>query len=234
MKAARPLLLIAILALPSLRVIAEPPGEPSVRPGVNDKYLEPNLDVETWIGRFEGESRQIFRSRDEIVVALNLREGLRVGDIGAGTGLFVRPIAAAVGGNGKVFAVEISPRFIEHLEALKKNEQLSQVEVVEGGSRSAKLAANSIDLAFLCDVYHHFEFPSAMLASLRRALRPGGELVVVDFKRIPGQSEEWIVEHVRAGQDVFTREILDAGFELIEKVSIEALEDNYVLRFRSP
>ncbi len=73
-----------------------------------------------------------------------------------------------------------------------------------------------------------------MLASLRRALRPGGELVVVDFKRIPGQSEEWIVEHVRAGQDVFTREILDAGFELIEKVSIEALEDNYVLRFRSP
>ena len=73
-----------------------------------------------------------------------------------------------------------------------------------------------------------------MLASLRLALRPGGELVVVDFKRIPGKTEEWIIEHVRAGQEVFTREILDAGFELIEEVSIAGLEDNYVLRFRSP
>ena len=77
-------------------------------------------------------------------------------------------------------------------------------------------------------------FPSAMLASLRLALRPGAELVVVDFKRIPGESEEWIIDHVRAGQEVFTREILDAGFELLEGISIDTLEDNYVLRFKSP
>lgn len=235
MKAAKSLLLIAMLHVASLPVIAQPStGESSVRPGINDKYLSPTLDVETWIGRFEGESRQIFRARDEIIAALNLREGLRVGDIGAGTGLFMRPIAGAVGGTGEVFAVEISPRFIEHLEAIKEVEHLSQVEVVEGDTRSAKLAENSIDLAFICDVYHHFEFPNAMLASLRLALRPGGDLVVVDFKRIPGKTEEWIIEHVRAGQEVFTREILDAGFELVEEVSIDSLDDNYVLRFRSP
>jgi SAM-dependent methyltransferase len=229
------ILFIAILHAAALPVIALPPtGESSVRPGVNDKYLAPDLDVEVWIERFEGESRQIFRSRAAIVAALNLRNGLRVGDIGAGTGLFMRPIAEAVGRTGKVFAVEISPRFIEHLEAIKQVEQLGAVEIVEGGARSAGLAANSIDLAFICDVYHHFEFPKAMLASLRLALRPAGELVVVDFKRIPGKSEEWILDHVRAGQDVFTREILDAGFELLEEVSIDTLEDNYVLRFRSP
>ena len=86
----------------------------------------------------------------------------------------------------------------------------------------------------MCDTYHHFEYPHSTLASLHQAIRPGGSLVVIDFERIPGESRDWVLEHVRAGKDVFTREIEAAGFELVEQVAIEGLKENYVLRFRRP
>jgi predicted methyltransferase len=210
----------------------DPAREASVKPGINDKYLSPNLDVQTWVERFEGESRQIFNHRNEIAATLGLKPGAVVGDIGAGTGLYTRIFAHQVGKEGTVFAVEISPKFIERLGALSSSEQLPQIQVVTGGDHSTNLPSASIDVAFVCDVYHHFEYPEAMLASLRRALRPDGELVVIDFERIPGKSEDWVVKHVRAGKGVFLEEIQAAGFVLDEEVVVEGLEDNYILKFK--
>jgi predicted methyltransferase len=68
------------------------------------------------------------------------------------------------------------------------------------------------------------------MASIRRALRPGGEIVLVDFKRVPGTSSEWILNHVRAGQETVTAEIEAAGFSKVEEIGL--LKDNYILRFR--
>jgi predicted methyltransferase len=86
-----------------------------------------------------------------------------------------------------------------------------------------------VDVAFVCDTYHHFEDPKAMLASIRRALRPGGTLVVVDFERIPGTSPDWILKHVRAGKEDFRREIEASGFRFGEEVKL--MRENYFLRF---
>ena len=69
-----------------------------------------------------------------------------------------------------------------------------------------------------------------MLASLKKALKPGGEMVVVDFKRIPGVSSEWMMTHVRAGQEVFESEIIAAGFTKVGEPL--TFKDNYVVRFR--
>ena len=209
-------------------------AEASVRPGANEKFLSPDLDVEEWIGRFENESREIFRRRRQIVEQLGLRPGMAVADVGAGTGLFVGPLARAVGPEGTVYAVEVSRRFLEHLRTRVRKEALSRVRVVEGKERSTGLAAASIDLALLCDVYHHFEYPKSMLASLHSALRPGGTLVVIDFERIPGSSSDWVLEHMRAGKSEFVDEIEQAGFVLEEEVQIDGLVENYTLRFRKP
>ena len=209
-------------------------AEASVRPGANEKFLSPDLDVEEWIGRFETESREIFRRRRQIVEQLGLRPGMAVADVGAGTGLFVGPLARAVGPEGTVYAVEVSRRFLEHLRTRVRKEALSRVRVVEGKERSTELAAASIDLALLCDVYHHFEYPKSMLASLHSALRPGGTLVVIDFERIPGSSSDWVLEHMRAGKSEFVDEIEQAGFVLEEEVQIDGLVENYTLRFRKP
>lgn len=80
----------------------------------------------------------------------------------------------------------------------------ANMETVLCTDRSVELPESSIDLAFICDVYHHFEFPQASLASLHKALKPGGEIVLIDFKRIPGESSDFVMGHVRAGQEVFS------------------------------
>jgi predicted methyltransferase len=89
-----------------------------------------------------------------------------------------------------------------------------------------------VDVAFVCDTYHHFEYPFTTLASIHAALRPGGELIIVDFKRIEGESREWVMDHVRAGQDEVTNEVTSAGFERVEELKVDGLEENYMLRFR--
>jgi predicted methyltransferase len=224
--------LLGVFALPRSGSGAgeEDPG----RRDINEKYLAPDLDVDHWLGVFEGESREIFRSRAAIVGALELTAGMRVADVGAGTGLFVGPFAQAVGSEGRVYAVEISPRFLDHLRRRSEQAGLHQVEVVAGGAHATGLPAAAVDLVFLCDVYHHFEDPKSMLADLQRALRPGGRLVLIDFDRVPGKTRKWVVRHVRADKAAFIAEIAAAGFVFEEEVAIEGLRENYMLRFRRP
>jgi predicted methyltransferase len=92
------------------------------------------------------------------------------------------------------------------------------------------LPVQSTDLVFISDTYHHFEFPHSTLASIHAALRPGGELVVIDFKRIPGVSDPWVLSHVRGGEEEFRQEIEAAGFELVERRDF--MRTQYFLRFR--
>lgn len=229
----RHLLPFVILLAGTLAGCTQQNGERvSVKPGINDPYLNPDLQVEEWTSRFEVESREVFASRAAIVDALNIEPGMDVADIGAGTGLFTRPLAERVGPDGTVYAVDIVPKFIKHIRQRADAAGLDWVQTVLCTEDSVELPDASVDLAFICDVYHHFEYPAESLASLHRALRPGATLVLIDFRRIPGVSSEWLLNHVRAGQEVFSAEIQAAGFELIEEVQVDGLEENYCLRFR--
>jgi SAM-dependent methyltransferase len=223
---------IAMLISSSSACSGAPRGPSSTVPeGINDTFLSEDLDVDEFVERFEGESREVFAERVAIVDALDLSEGSRIGDIGAGTGFFTALFAQEVGDDGTVYAVEISPKFLEHLRDRAAAEKLVPVRIVEGTQNSVELPTASIDIAFLCDVYHHFESPQDSLASLHSAIRPGGSLVIIDFERIPGETPEWLLGHVRAGQEVFTAEIEAAGFRLTREIQLEGLKDNYMLRF---
>ena len=203
----------------------------SVKPGINDKFLDPKLKVDEWTQKFETESREIFHQRDKIAAAVGLRPGMTMADIGAGTGLFTLSFSQAVGPNGKVYAVEIAKNFLEHIKARAAKANASNVETILCTEKSVELPEASIDLAFICDVYHHFEFPTATLATLHKALKPGGEVVLIDFKRIPGVSSDFVMGHVRAGQDVVESELSAAGFEKTAEVT-DILKENYFVRFR--
>jgi ubiquinone/menaquinone biosynthesis C-methylase UbiE len=228
MKQSRRAALGAVLTLAVLLTGSLSPGqEKSVRPGINKPFENPN--VKEFLGKFEVESREIFARRKEIVAACKVEPGMVVADIGAGTGLFTRLFARAVGPKGRVYAVDIAPKFIAHIKQTCKEAGLDNVTAVVCTPTSAELPEASIDLAFICDTYHHFEFPQRTLASLHRALKPGGRLVLIDFKRIKGVSSEWIMNHVRAGQEVFTREVREGGFRLVGEERL--LKENYFLRF---
>ncbi len=202
----------------------------SVKPGINDEFLKPDLNPRNWVERFEKEGREVFDHRREIVAAVGLRPGQRLADVGAGTGLFTFLFADAVGTKGRVYAVDISPPLLAHLKGRAAEGGYPQVATVLGADKSARLERGSVDRVFICDTYHHFEFPQHMLASIREALTRDGELLLVEFKRIPGVSSDWMLTHVRAGQEVFEQEIVAAGFEKVGEPL--KLKDNYVSRFR--
>jgi ubiquinone/menaquinone biosynthesis C-methylase UbiE len=204
----------------------------SVNPGINDPFKDP--DVAEFRKRFEDESREVFARRREIVEALGLRSGQAVADVGAGTGAFVWPIAEKVGPGGKVYAVDIAQPFLDHIAAGARERKLDNVVCIKGTHEATYLPPESVDFAFLCDVYHHLEFPAKTLASIRRALKPGGALVVVEFDRREGVSSEFVLKHVRAGKDVFIKEIEAAGFERVEAGRTPPLKENAFLRFRKP
>jgi ubiquinone/menaquinone biosynthesis C-methylase UbiE len=216
------------------RPLTPPPEEVSAKPGINDEFLRQNVNLEEWHQKFETEAREIAVSRDAIIAALKLKKGQDVADVGSGTGLFLQPLARAVGVAGRVYALDIAPAFVAALKERAKQEGLEQVEVRLSKERSVELPALSIDAAFVCDTYHHFEYPQHVLFSLFKAIRPLGSLYVVDFERIPGTSRPWILEHVRCDKKTVIKEIEQAGFVFEEQIPVPGLVENYLLRFRRP
>ncbi|MBK8267779.1 MAG: class I SAM-dependent methyltransferase [Planctomycetes bacterium] len=206
--------------------------EQSVRPGVN-KEFEGEVKVEEWVARFEGESREIYSHRDAIIAAMELKSGMSVADIGAGTGFFTMMFADRVGPSGAVYAVDIADEFVRHIEEGARQRNLKNIHPVLCKTDSVELPAKSVDVAFICDTYHHFEFPKSTTKSLRNAMRPGGVVYVIDFIRIEGKSRDWILEHVRAGEEVFAEEIESVGFKR-EPLNADTpfLKENYMLKFR--
>ncbi len=203
--------------------------EKSVKPGINDHFKDP--DLKKFLGTFEGESREIFTRREAILKACKVKPGMAIADIGAGTGLFTRLFAKATGPMGKVYAVDIAQKFLDHVKKSADENKLENITTVRCTQTSSELPAASVDLIFICDTYHHFEFPQRTLASLHKALRPGGRIVLIDFHRIPGKTKKKMLDHVRAGQDVFTKEIVEAGFKVVGEEKMLGLEENYFVTF---
>ncbi len=202
--------------------------EKSVRPGINQSFVNP--DVDQFVKRFEGESREVFEKRQQVVKACSLKPGMVVADIGAGTGLYTRLFATRVGPQGKVYAVDISPKFLAYIAESAQKLNINNIKTILGKDTSPGLPAQVIDVAFLCDTYHHFEFPTRMMLELHRALKPGGRVVLIDFIRIPGQSREWILNHVRAGQPIVEKEITACGFRKVAEQK-DLLSENYFMVF---
>lgn len=199
----------------------------SVLPEINKPFANP--DIKGFLAKFEIESREIYSKRKEVVAACKLKPGMVVADIGAGTGLYTRLFAKEVGSEGKVIAVDIAKSFLDHIEKSCKADGIKNVETVQCNQLACNLPEASIDFAFICDTYHHFEFPQRTMHSIRRSLKPGGQLLVIDFKRVKGQSSDWVMNHVRAGQEVFSAEIRGAGFKPLDEIRL--LKENYCLRF---
>ncbi len=140
--------------------------------------------------------------------------------------------AVAVGNEGWVYAVDIAPRFIQYINGESSKYELSNITGVVCAENSVNLPPKSVDIVFICDTYHHFEYPKPTLASIHRALKDDGQLILVDFERIEGKSRDWLLGHVRAGKDVFSSEIQAAGFTIVEEKKIDGFEENYFLKFQ--
>jgi predicted methyltransferase len=199
-------------------------------PDPNEPYRDPRVSAEDWRRLFEGNDRQIFTERAQILRLARVAPGARVADVGAGTGLFSMMLADVVGPTGVVYAEEVSEKFSVFIAARAAREGRANVVSVVGTDLGVGLPPASVDVAFLCDVYHHFDHPTEMLASIRTAVRPNGRIFLVDYRREAGLSPPWLLEHVRAGEADVVREVEAAGFTLVSRD--ESLRDSYALTFR--
>ena len=201
-------------------------------PSINAPYRHNKAQVDDWVQRFERPGREVYDKREQIVATLRLKPGMHIADVGAGTGLYTRLFVPKVGSKGRVYAVDISKPFIDAIKKQAKSHGWNNVVGIVNNNTSTRLPKNSIDLVFVCDTYHHFEAPDKMLASIRRALKSGGRLVIIDFRKDPKVSSPWIFSHVRATRLQVIKEVRAAGYILVKNHGL--LQHNYFLEFKRP
>ena len=130
----------------------------------------------------ERPSREVAERPQQLVELLNLQPTDIVADIGAGTGYLSLRMAPLVP-QGKVWAVDVQPEMLELIDLLKQKNERGNVETVLGGIKDPKLPSESIDLALMVDAYHEFEYPREMMSGIVKALKPGGRVVLVEYRQ---------------------------------------------------
>jgi FkbM family methyltransferase len=163
----------------------------------------------------EREEREMEENTSLLLKNLAVKPGMVVADIGAGSGYHSALLSRMVG-TGKVFAVDVEPEMIAYLNARIKQEKLSRIVPVLSTEQKVSLPENTIDMMLLVDVYHEFSFPYEMALSMRAALKPGGKLVLVEFraedptvpiKTIHKMSEAQAIKEFKAAGFTFDKNI---------------------------
>jgi protein-L-isoaspartate O-methyltransferase len=181
-------------------------------------------------------SRAASDEAERLARALALRAGMTVADIGAGEGDFSEELARRVGDSGRVFSTEIEPEEVEQLRRRFEDAGLDNVTVVLGQQSDAGLPDACCEAMLLRLVYHHFTRPDEMRASLRRALRSGGLVAVIEIEPQPGWAELPGVPE-RGGHGIrpkdLVREMRSDGFEVVERHDgWDGREGRYCVIFR--
>jgi ubiquinone/menaquinone biosynthesis C-methylase UbiE len=140
-------------------------------------------DAERYAAMFESKERDAWQKPDEVVRALDVKEGAIVADIGAGSGYFARRLARAVGSEGTVYGIDIEPGMLRILRDLAKKEGVGNVIPILAGVDDPAIPPGGADLIFICDTIHHIPDLGAYYRKLREAARPGARLVIVDFEK---------------------------------------------------
>ena len=177
-----------------------------------------------WLERPEREAEEHPR---EAVGAMQIAKGSTVADVGAGSGYISRLLAAAVGPHGTVWCSDIQPRMLEILEQKMKAAGITNYKAVLGSDTDPRLPEGQFDLILLADVYHEFAHPREMLRHLRLALRPGGRLVLLEYRKEDPNVP--IREEHKMAVTTVRRELEPEGFEF-EHV-IETLPRQHLLIF---
>jgi len=133
----------------------------------------------SWLERPERKDEE---KTDRVLAALELKPGMKVADVGAGSGYYSSRIAERVGPQGTVYAVDIQPEMLDFLRMQMKQRRVTNVTPVLGTETDPKLPAGALDLAVMVDVYHELEYPYEMLAAIVKALKPAGRVVFVEFR----------------------------------------------------
>jgi ubiquinone/menaquinone biosynthesis C-methylase UbiE len=168
---------IGILTVLAVAVVAAQDRHP-----VSGRVIAPVMGVggAGWLERPEREAEE---EPARAIDALDVRSGMTVADIGAGSGYYTVRLARKVGSEGKVYATDIQVGMLSIIQRRAAMEKFTNIVPVLGGADDPKLPAGSVDLALMVDVYHELSQPQAFVRRLREALKPDGRLVLIEFRK---------------------------------------------------
>ena len=196
---------------------------------VSGRVIAPVMGHEgaPWLERPERESEE---APARAIAALKIPRGATVADIGAGSGYYTERLAKTVGETGRVYATDIQPEMLALIQRKIDAQKIANIELVLGTETEARLPENAIDLAIMVDVYHELARPQVFLESVKRALKPGGRLVLLEYRkedpRVPIK-----LEHKMSVREA--RQELEASGYRFERV-IDVLPWQHILVFVDP
>lgn len=185
-------------------------------------------DPKAWMAKFESPERTAWQKPDALIATLGLTAEMTIADLGAGTGYFAVRFAAAAP-QGTVYAVDLEPTMVAWLTQRADEDGLANLEAVQAKPDDPQLPS-SVDLVFMCNVFHHIAEPQAYFEAVAAKLEPGGRAVIVDFRSdnpedAPGPPAQM---RVSAAEII---EIMQAAGYTLQREDRELLEYQYVLEF---
>jgi ubiquinone/menaquinone biosynthesis C-methylase UbiE len=174
--------------------------------------------AEEWIKTLESPNRIQGLKIDETVQRLKLKPGEVVADLGAGSGLFEPPLAAAVGRNGLVYAVDIDQGLIDAINRKVAEKSLTNVKAVLGQFTDPSLPPGSLDVAFINDVLHHIADRTAYLANVAKALKPSSRIALIDFH--PEQGGHRNQPELQVSRSAAEQLMAGIGFKPVEEIPL--------------
>jgi ubiquinone/menaquinone biosynthesis C-methylase UbiE len=172
-------------------------------------------DSKAYIAMLEDPARDAYQKPHDVIIALGLKDGERIADIGAGAGYFTLRFAQHVGNTGVVYGVDISPDMILHLNQRVRDAGLDNVRTILAPPDDPLLPDRSVDRFFICETWHHIANHARYLDLMKKMLRPGGQVIIIDFPRT--ETPVGPPMEMRIPRDSVVREFAQAGFTLAKE-----------------
>ncbi len=185
-------------------------------------------DPKAYIATLDDPARDEYQKPHDVITALDLKPGEVMADIGAGSGYFTFRLAHHLGETGRVYAVDVSPDMILHLNRRIRDLQAKNVVSILSAPDDPLLADGSIDRFFICDTWHHIGDHVHYLALVKKMLKPGGQVVMIDFKK--AQTPVGPPMEMRIDRNDLLKEMESNGFKLAAEHTF--LPHQYFLVFK--
>lgn len=207
--------LVAVAVAVTVSTVAQPRQE-NVHPITGRKYAAVmGYGGADWLERPEREWEE---NPGKAIDALDLKKGMVVADVGAGTGYFSIRMARKVGPEGKVYASDLQEPMLRRLARNAAREKIKNLETVQASEMDPNLPENAVDLILMVDVYHEFSHPQEMLRKMRASLKPSGRLVLIEYRK-EDPSVPIRPEHKMSVQEAKT-EVEAEGFRLADTIGV--------------
>lgn len=172
-------------------------------------------DSKAYIALLDDPARDAYQKPHEVIMSLGIREGETIADIGAGSGYFAFRLSHHVGSGGRVYAVDINPDMILHMNRRIRDMGVKNLVTVLSPPDDPLLADKSVDRFFICETWHHIENQPQYLASIKKMLKPGGQVIMIDFQKkdLPiGPPNE-----MKIAREDLLRQMQANGFNLVKE-----------------